>query len=85
MTQTVSVTLADHWLVYLQGLVRDQRFASLDDAIESGVRLLEADGSAEDRLARLLDEGERSGDAGVWNLDSFLAEAHEHDADRQAA
>ena len=79
MTQAVSVNLSEHWLVYLRGLVQDRRFASLDDAIESGVRLLEADNHAEDRLARLLEEGERDGGFEEWDYEKFRADMDRHD------
>ena len=85
MADKVTVSLAEHWNVYLNGLVQNRRFESVDDAIESSLRLLEATEHAEDRLARLLEEGERSGDAGPWDFQSFLNEAHELAGNREAA
>lgn len=85
MAEMLSVTLPEHWLVYARGLVSNGRFASLDAAIEDALRLLEATEARQDRLERLLEEGEQSGDAGPWDLQSFLIEARELDAERQAA
>ncbi len=84
MSEPVTVSLADHWRVYLDGLVRSGRFASAEDAIESGLRLMEATEHAEDRLARLLEEGEAEGGFEEWDRDAFLAEMHRSD-DRKAA
>lgn len=85
MAETLSVTLPEHWLVYARGLVSSGRFASLDHAMEDALRSLEAADAREERLERLLEEGEQSGDAGPWDLQAFLSEAWELDADRQAA
>ncbi|HEU0043110.1 ribbon-helix-helix domain-containing protein [Sphingomonas sp.] len=85
MSETIPVALAEHWRVYLQGLVQNRRFASVDDAVESALRLLEAHESADDRLARLLEEGEATGGFAEWDYDAFKAEMHQrHDA-RKAA
>ena len=85
MSQHVTVNLADRWVAYLQDLVADRRFDSLDHVIEDALRLLEATEDKERRLARLLDEGDRSGDAGSWDLKAFLIEARKRDASRKAA
>ena len=85
MSQDVTVRLADHWLVYAQARVDAGRFESLDHAMEHALRVLEASEDREDRLARLLEEGEQSGDAGPWDYQEFLTEMHELDGERQAA
>jgi putative addiction module CopG family antidote len=85
MTTEVTVRLAGRWAEYLQALVADRRFDSIDHALEESLRLLEAFEDREERLARLLDEGERSGDAGSWSLDAFLTECRERDGGRKAA
>lgn len=83
MAEAIPVRLADHWLIYLEGLVQSQRFDSLDEAIESGIRLLEADQNTEDRLARLLEEGENDGGFEEWDYDRFRADMRQRD--RKAA
>ena len=85
MSEPVTVSLADHWRVYLDGLVRSGRFASAEDAIESGLRLMEATEHADDRLDRMLEDGERSGDAGPWDVRAFLDQVHEMSDKREAA
>ena len=85
MAEPISVSLPDHWLVYLQGLVENRRFESMDEAIASGIRLLEADEHEADHLARLLDEGERDGGFEEWDYDKFKAEMRHRGDDRQAA
>ena len=85
MTQQVSVTLSDRWAEYLTGLVADRRFESTDHALEDALRLLEKTTDSEERLRRLLEEGEASGDAGPWDLQAFLAEARARDDGREAA
>lgn len=82
MSQEVTVKLAGRWYSYLQELVADRRFSSMDDAVEDALRLLEATEDREERLARLLQEGEQSGDAGSWDLQALLTEARERDAIR---
>ena len=79
MTQEFTVKLEDRWLAYLRGLVADRRFTSVDDAVEDALRLLEATEDRDEQLSRLLAEGERSGDAGAWDLPAFLREARERD------
>ena len=85
MSDTIPVALAPHWRVYLEGLVQNRRFASVDDAIEDALRLMEKSENRQDRLERLLQEGEDSGDAGPWDLPSFLAEMRDSHAGREAA
>ena len=77
MSQEVTVRIASRWYSYLQGLVSDRRFMSIDDAVEDALRLLEATEDKDEQLARMLAEGEESGDAGSWDLQSFLREARE--------
>ena len=85
MAESIPVTLSEHWRVYVEGLVQNRRFASVSDALETGLRLLEADEHATDRLAYLLEEGEREGGFAEWNYEQFKAEMHQrHDA-RKAA
>ena len=85
MPEPITVTLAEHWRVYLDGLVQSGRFTSTDDAIESSLRLLEAVEHEDDRLMRMLEEGEQSGDAGPWDVNEFLSEMHELSDEREAA
>lgn len=85
MSEPIPVTLAPHWRVYLEGLVQNRRFASLDHAIESSIRLMEAREHHEERLALLLEEGEREGGFEEWDFVRFKAEMRrEHNA-RKAA
>ena len=84
MAQEITVALADHWHVFLQEAVDRRRFASPEEVIQAGLRALEAEEARSDLLDRLLEEGERSGDAGEWNLTQFLEERR-READREAA
>lgn len=80
MSHEVTLKLERRWYTYLRQLVDDRRFPSIDDAVEDALRLLEATEEREERLARLLLEGEHSGDAGSWDLRAFLTAARERDA-----
>lgn len=85
MAEAITVALADHWRVYLEGLIRDRRFQSLDEAIESGLQLLEINERGGASLACLLGEGERDGGFEEWDYDSFRSEMRRRDDDREAA
>ena len=85
MSEPVTVSLADHWRVYLDGLVKNRRFESVDDAIESSLRLLEATEHADDRLARMLHDGEQEGGFEEFDYDGFLKDVRGRDGDRKAA
>lgn len=85
MSEPIPVNLAPHWRVYLEGLVQNRRFASVDDAIENSIRLMEAREHREDRLAALLEEGEREGGFEEWDFEKFKAEMCEEHDDRKAA
>lgn len=85
MSEPLTITLSPHWRIYLEGLVQNRRFASLDDAIESGVRLLESREHSGDRLAQLLEEGEREGGFEEWDYEKFKAEVRQDEDACKAA
>ena len=85
MSRDVTISLADHWSTYLDGLILDRRYESVDHAIEHALRLLEAVEDKEDRLTRLLEEGERDAGFKEWDYEGFKAEMRRPDDDRKAA
>ena len=64
---TTSVKLADEWNTYAEGLVRDGHFASIEQAVEAGLRQIQADMENDDLSPEdwaAIDEGLADGDAG---------------------
>lgn len=85
MSKQVTIELADDWSTYLDGLISDRRYESVDHAIEHALRLLEAVEDKEDRLTRLLEEGEREAGFEEWDYERFKTEMRRSGDDRKAA
>lgn len=85
MTEHTRIALTEHWRTFIADSVASGRFASAEEAIGAGLRLLEEEERKFVRLTELLEEGEASGGFEPWDLESFLAEERARDADREAA
>ncbi len=73
-----SVKLADEWHTYAAGLVRDGHFASIEQAVEAGLRQIQADMQDDDLSLEdwaAIDEGLADIDAGrVHDADEVFDE-----------
>lgn len=74
MGKNTSISLSDHFVAFIEAEVEKGRYGSASEVVRAGLRLLEEN---ETRLATLraaLIEGEQSGDAEVFDPESFMAE-----------
>lgn len=85
MNDALTIELNDHWHDFIATKVASGTFRSSEDVLRAALCLLEEEESRVDRLAALLDEGERSGEWASWDYQAFLAEMHRDDRDREAA
>ncbi len=61
MAKTLAVTLNEHHQRFIQENVANERYASADEIVSEGLRLLEQREAEKDRIRALLIEGEESG------------------------
>ena len=73
MAKNTSITLGDHFDGFIAGQLESGRFGSASEVVRAGLRLLENSETKLETLRRLLDEGERSGNAD-YSYDTFIAE-----------
>ncbi|MBV1920815.1 MAG: type II toxin-antitoxin system ParD family antitoxin [Pseudomonadales bacterium] len=73
MAKNTSITLGDHFDGFIAGQVESGRFGSASEVVRAGLRLLENSETKLETLRRLLDEGEKSGDAD-YSYDTFITE-----------
>ncbi len=74
-TQTLS--LGEHWNGFIESHVRQGRYATASELVREGLRLLE-EKEADSKLEALrvaLIEGEKSGDAGLLDMEAIRLEA----------
>ena len=74
MPKNTSITLGDSYLEFIDRQVAKGRFGSASEAVRAGMRLLEEQENALERLRAAIDEGYASGEAEDFDLDDFLAE-----------
>lgn len=75
MTKTASIQLADHWQAFIAERIADGRFASANEAVDTGLRLLEREEGKVRKLKSELDRGLASGDAGPLDMEEIIREA----------
>lgn len=61
MAKNTSITLGEHFDHFIAGQLESGRYGSASEVVRAGLRLLEKSETKQERLRRLLDEGERSG------------------------
>ncbi|ASK53381.1 antitoxin [Vibrio tarriae] len=73
MAKNTSITLGEHFDVFITSQIQSGRYGSASEVIRSALRLLENQETKLQSLRQLLVEGEQSGDAD-YDLDSFINE-----------
>jgi antitoxin ParD1/3/4 len=73
MNKPVQVTVSDQAATFVSREVESGRFATADDVVEAGLRMLEEEQMKIERLRELLIEGENSGPARYVDQDEFLS------------
>lgn len=76
MARNTSVSLGDHLADFVDRQVSGGRYGSASDVVRAGLRLLEEREIRLEALRAALAEGEASGPAEAFNVESFLAEKH---------
>ncbi|WP_024278941.1 type II toxin-antitoxin system ParD family antitoxin [Xanthobacter sp. 126] len=74
MSRNTSVSLGDHFASFVDRQVEAGRYSSASDVVRAGLRLLEEHEARLDALRSALAEGEASGPAQPFDVESFLAE-----------
>lgn len=74
MARNTSITLGAHFDEFIASQLDSGRYGSVSEVVRAGLRLLEQTESKLEHLRRLLDEGEQSGMAEDYSLDSLIAE-----------
>jgi len=73
MQKNTSVTLGEHYELFLEERVRSGRYGSKSETVRAGLRLLEEHESRVDALRRMLADGEESGTSD-YTLGALLSE-----------
>jgi antitoxin ParD1/3/4 len=75
-----SYTIGEHFEAMVKQLVESGRYASASEVMRDGLRLLEEQEQLYqirlEALRKEIQKGDESGDAGPWDVDEFLREAH---------
>ncbi|MCK5933293.1 MAG: type II toxin-antitoxin system ParD family antitoxin [Fulvimarina manganoxydans] len=72
MPQAKTIELTDHFEDFIDRQLDQGSFASASEVVEAGLRLLEARKRDTDKLADLIEEGERSGSAAPFDLSEYI-------------
>lgn len=73
MPKNTSMTLGEHFDGFIAQQIGEGRFASASEVVRAGLRLLEDNEQKTAALRRLLEEGERSGQA-EYSYESLMNE-----------
>lgn len=72
MARNTSVSLGDHFAVFVDTQVLSGRYGSASEVVRAGLRMLESHESQVRALQQALKAGEESGEATPFDEDSFL-------------
>lgn len=73
MSRTISVSLGDHFVNFVDAQVKGGRYTSTSDVVQAGLRLLEQHEAKVKTLEAALIVGEEAGRAEGFDLDQFIA------------
>lgn len=84
-----SYTIGEHFEAFIQELIASGRYTSASEVMRDGLRLLEEQEQLYqlrlEALRKEIQAGIDSGDAGPWDLQEFLKEAHRrYDAEHKS-
>lgn len=75
MAKNTSISLGDHFEVFIDEQVRSGRYGSASEVIRASLRLLEEREGRIGALRQALIDGEKSGDAGEYSIKGLKAKA----------
>lgn len=73
MSRTISVSLGDHFMNFIDPQVKSGRYGSASDVVRAGLQFLEEHEAKVKTLQDSLIAGEESGRAEDFDLDQFIA------------
>jgi len=74
MSRNTSIKLGAPYLEFIDRQIAKGRFATASEAVRAGLRLLEEQEIALEKLRAAIDEGYRSGPPEAFDVEQFLAE-----------
>ena len=77
MSNKTSVSIEGHFADFIKRQVQAGRYESSNDVVRAGLRLLEEHELKLEQLRAALVEGEQSGEAEPFDVESFLDEMHQ--------
>ena len=82
MAKNAQIVLDDELGAFIDRQVREGNYASANDVVEAGLRLLRDDDAKLEALKAALIEGEESGEPVEFDFDDFLKQMHAKYASR---
>ena len=73
MPKSTSISLGEHFTVFIENQVSTGRYGSASDVVRAGLRLLEETEEKRAALVAALIEGEQSGPSTEFDFEAFLA------------